>query len=125
MRGVRKIVLLAGFLALVSGASYAQMSAFGPWGLPLTSHDLKEMGKAVQPLLTDDSIPIGTTNQWSNSASGNHGSVQLLERFETQYEGNNLPCRKIRYHIEVKGNADPYNVVLDRCKVADGSWKIL
>jgi len=83
------------------------------------------MTAAAQPLLEDNSLPIGTTRDWSNSESGDHGTVQLLRRFEYSYEGSKLPCREIRYHIQVTGSADPYNYKLSRCKVADGSWKTL
>jgi len=44
---------------------------------------------------------------------------------EYEYQGSKLPCREIRYHLRTKGTADPYNYKLNRCRVADGSWKIL
>jgi len=82
------------------------------------------MSDASQPLLNDDSLPIGTTREWSNAKSENHGTVQLLKRFEYQYQGSTLPCRELRYHVVVKDSADPYNFAFNRCKLADGSWKI-
>lgn len=92
--------------------------------MPLNKQDYQAMSTAVQPLLNDDTLPIGTTGEWSNTKSGNQGTIKLLERFETDYQGAKLPCRKLQYHVEVKGMANPYNVILDRCKLSDGSWKI-
>ena len=128
MRGTSSVVLLACFMAISSTGSYGAYVDFGlagPFAVRLTHHDLKAMRAAAQPLLDDDSLPIGATREWNNPESGDHGTIQLLKRFEYEYQGTKLPCREIRYHIQVTGNADPYNYKLNRCKVADGSWKIL
>jgi surface antigen len=129
MRGASSVVLLACFLIIASWESYAEPYSFldlpVPVGARVSHHDLKAMTAATQPLLDDDSLPIGTTREWSNPESGDHGTVQLLRRFEYEYQGSKLPCREITYHIQVTGSADPYNYKLNRCKVADGSWKTL
>ena len=128
MRPVMHIVLSACFLTLLGGACYADSLFFdlsGPLGGRLNNHDLKAMEKAEQPLLADDTLPIGETRDWSNPESGDHGTVQLVKRFEYNYEGSKLPCRELRYHAVLANTADPYNYTLNRCKVADGSWKIL
>lgn len=132
MRGTSGAALLACSLGLLVAASpgayadyFGDFSFAGPVGERLNHHDLKAIAKATQPLLDDDSLPIGTTREWSNPASGDHGTIQLLKRFEYKYEGSNLPCRELRYHVQVTTNGDPYNYELNRCKVADGTWKIL
>ena len=129
MRGISTMAVLACFLAMASpasyGQSYAEFDSSGPLGVRLNHHDLKMMTAAAQLLLTDDSLPIGATREWNNPDSGDHGTVQLLKKFDYEYQGSKLPCREIRYHIRSSGNADPYNIELNRCKVADGSWKIL
>jgi surface antigen len=121
--------VLLGAWCLVPAQSHAQSYSFldsiFPPGARLSNHDLKAMAKSAQPLLEDETLPIGTTRDWSNPESGDHGTVQLLRRFEYSYEGNKLPCREILYHTQVKVSADPYNYKLSRCKVADGSWKTL
>jgi surface antigen len=120
------MLIVAGLLAFSSLPSRAQIvSPFGPLGLPLTKEDFSNMSAAVRPLLDDESLPLGTTRAWNNPKSGNNGTMTLIGRFETTYQGSNLPCRKIRYHILIKNVADPYNVEIDRCRLADGSWKIL
>jgi len=124
MRGISRLVLLATLLAFVSMGSYAQVGVFGN-AIPLTKQDYAEMASAAQPLLNDDTVPIGTARDWSNAASGNHGTITLLGRFEYDYQGSKLPCRKLKYHVVGKAPVEPYNLELNRCKVADGSWKIL
>jgi surface antigen len=126
MREAVGMLIVAGLLAFSSLPSRAQMvSPFGPLGLPLTQEDFSNMSAAVRPLLDDDSMPLGTTREWKNPTSGNSGRMTLIGRFETAYQGNKLPCRKIRYHIQIRNVADPYNLEVDRCRAADGSWKIL
>jgi hypothetical protein len=117
-------VLLAGVLTLISVRSIAEMNPFGQMGLPLTKVDYQEMAKAADPLLNDDALPIGTTRNWSNTKSGSRGTIKLLARLDKQYQGKGLACRRLEYHVEVKERKGPYNVILDRCKAADGTWKI-
>jgi hypothetical protein len=129
MRSTLKLLLLACLLSIPAQGSFADSFGYfdtsGPLGGRVSHHDLKAIDAATTPLLADDSLPIGTTRDWSNPGSGDHGTVQLLRRFEYDYEGTKLPCREIRYHMQLTGNADPYNYKLNRCKVADGSWKTL
>jgi surface antigen len=125
MRRASGVALAACFLAMTSTQSLAQMYPYSLTDVPLTKLDLQDMAAAYQPLLNDDSLPIGTKREWSNSESGNSGTVQLLKRFDYKYQGTPLPCRELRYHVIFKDRVDPYNFKLNRCKVADGSWKIL
>jgi hypothetical protein len=59
----------------IAAAHAAGMNPFGPTGLPLTSRDFQEMGAAVDPLLNDETIPIGTARSRSNPRSGNSGTI--------------------------------------------------
>ncbi len=125
MRGRLGAALVACLAIFAPAGAYAQ--TMGLSSLPevsLTAEDYRELAAAYQPLLNDDTVPIGTTKEWSNPKSENHGTVQLVKRFEITFEGAQLPCRALRYHIILKDNADPYNVRLNRCKVADGTWKL-
>jgi surface antigen len=117
-------LFLAVCVALFSAAASASMNPFGPTGLPLTQDDFAAMAVAVDPLLNNESTPIGTSRDWNNDKSGNHGKITLLERFQYKYNGSNLNCRKLQYRFVIKGDADPYNVDIDRCLV-DGKWKFL
>jgi surface antigen len=125
MRSSLRAALMACAVVLAPVAALAQYGGFsGLPEVPLTPGDLGELAAAYQPLLDDDSIPLGTRHEWSNAESGNSGSVALEKRFSVTFEGATLPCRTLRYHFIVKGLNDPYNVRLNRCKMADGTWKI-
>ena len=124
MRGALRLILSAVVLTTVSATAHAGFNPFGAAGLPLNKQDYRDIAAASDPLLNDDSVAIGTTRDWNNAKSGNHGTVKLAKRYEENVQGTNLPCRDLEYTVQIKGQADPYNLVLTRCKVSDGSWKI-
>jgi hypothetical protein len=68
--------------------------------------------------------PFGTSRGWANPASGNSGTITLIDRFETDFQGTKLPCRKLRYHVTIRNRSGPYNLLIDRCRIADGSRKL-
>ena len=53
--------------------------------------------------------------------SGNGGTATLIDRF--QHKG--MPCLRIQHDIKLNKVADPFRFIIDRCRVADGSWKFL
>ena len=123
MIGRVRVVFLACCFALASATAYA-FNPFGPSGLPLTQDDIAAMAAAIDPLLNDANTPIGTSRDWNNDKSGNHGSIKLLKRFQYKYNGSDITCRQIQYTFNIKGDADPYKMAVDRCLV-DGKWKFL
>ena len=126
MRSALRSCVLAGGLAFgIAAAHAAGMNPFGPTGLPLTSRDFQEMSAAVDPLLNDETIPIGTARSWSNPRSGNSGTITLERRFTQDFQGKTLPCRTLRYHTVIRNRSDPFNLRINRCKVADGNWVLL
>ena len=119
------ISYVAGILALTVAVSQAAgLNPFGRVGLPLTRQDFKEMAEAESPLLNDETIPLGTSRGWANPSSGNSGTITLIDRFATNFQGTKLPCLKLRYHVVIRNRSDPYNLLLDRCQVADSRWKL-
>ena len=126
MRFALRSIVLCGLVVLSSWAAWgAGLNPFGPSGLPLTQGDFAVMAKAVDPLLNDETVPIGTMRSWSNPRSGNQGTVTLERRFTYDYQGSKLPCRTLRYHTVIRNYADPYNLRLNRCKAPDGEWMLL
>ena len=126
MRSALRSCVLAGGLAVgIVAAHAAGMNPFGPTGLPLTSRDFQEMSAAVDPLLNDETIPIGTARSWNNPRSGNSGTITLERRFTQDFQGKTLPCRTLRYHTVIRNRSDPFNLRINRCKVADGNWMLL
>jgi len=126
MRSAIRLIMLSGLLVLDATASWATgMNPFGPSGLPLTDRDFAAMAAVADPLMEDETIPIGTSKSWSNPRSGNSGTITLEGRFTYDYQGSKLPCRKLRYHTVIKNYSDPYNLRLNRCRTANGDWMLL
>ena len=61
----------------------------------------------------------GTQSEWSNPATGHHGTVTALDGFEHQ----GMQCRNARFMNSAGAESAVSRHKL--CKVADGSWKIL
>ena len=118
MAGALAAAVLVGTLAV---PAQAQLSPFKRSGFDLSEEDLDMLGAAAQKLYIDESVPVGTVETWSNPASGNTGTVELIGIFE--HKG--LPCRRLQHDIKVKDVADPFRYIFDRCKVPSGEWKLL
>ena len=126
MRHALRLIMLGGILVLGATASWATgMNPFGPSGLPLTAKDFAAMAAVADPLMEDETVPIGTSRSWSNPTSGNQGTITLEGRFTYDYQGSKLPCRKLRYHTVIKNYSDPYNLRINRCRTANGDWMLL
>ena len=107
--------------ALLLSPAVAQVNPFSRDGFSLTNSDIAKLEEATRPFYEDATVPLKTTRAWSNPESGNKGTAKLVERFEYK----KLPCRRIQHDIKLAKLADPYHFVIDRCQVADGSWKFL
>src|SRR5262249_35260515 len=97
------------------------VNPFGRNGFNLTDGDIAILTDTTRPFFDDDTIPLGTVKSWTNPKSGNGGTATLVERFEQK----GLPCRRIQHDIKLKKMGDPFRFIIDRCRVADGSWKML
>jgi len=114
---------LAAFLlaAAVVPPAQAQLNPFTRSGFELSQEDIDLLKAAAAKLYIGETAPVGKAEAWSNEKTGNSGIVQLIGLFD--YKG--LPCRRLQHDITIKGVADPYRFIFDRCKTADGSWKQL
>ena len=115
---------LAAALALGAasiGPGLAQTNPFGDQLSDLSPEDLEKLGRAALALYEDPDTPIGTVDRWENTVSGNAGAVKLLGKFEFQ----GMPCRTLQHRIDLATKPDPQFYVINRCKTADGAWKIL
>jgi surface antigen len=118
--------LAAGFAAIalclaVGLPAFAQLNAITRSGLDLTAQDWELMEAAASKLYLTEETPVGAVETWSNQESGNGGSIELIQTGE--YQG--MPCRRLQHDIKVKNVADPYRFTVDRCKTAEGTWKVL
>ena len=118
LKGLGIVAVMA---LLLSAASAQTVNPFGRPGFNLTEGDVAKLEEATKPFFEDDTIAIGTVRAWQNTESGNAGTATLASRFE--HKG--MPCRRIEHDIKLAKYGDPFHFVIDRCKVADGSWKFL
>lgn len=120
-----KIVAAVLMALIVAGPlgrpAQAQLNPFSRAGFELSQEDIDLLVAAAQKLYLDESVAVGAMESWSNPASGNAGTVELIGTFEHQ----GLPCRRLQHDIQVKGAANPFRYIFDRCKTADGAWKLL
>ncbi|MEO3430950.1 hypothetical protein AAFN88_19000 [Pelagibius sp. CAU 1746] len=108
-------------LAVLGAPVQAQLNPFTRAGFELSPEDIEIVRGTAEKLYSDESVPVGTVETWSNPKSGNTGSVQLIGIFE--HKG--LPCRRLQHDIKIKNVADPFRYIFDRCKVPSGEWKLL
>ncbi|GAB5471244.1 MAG: hypothetical protein Kilf2KO_42740 [Rhodospirillales bacterium] len=119
-RSLQGFTLVLAFLSL-SGLALAQMSPFGLSGFTLDEKDIQIITAKVAPFYADPPPANGTTVDWDNPESGNHGTATLVNAESHQ----GMPCRKIQHEIHVKNVATLFTFVNDRCQVANGEWKAL
>jgi surface antigen len=118
MMGLR-ISIVAAAMALGLLASGAQ-GQFNPLReLALTDTDIEMLTAAANHVY--EAGEVGVAESWSNPASGNSGTAEILERFER----DGLPCRRVEHVIKVAKDAVPKRVVLATCRVADGRWLLV
>jgi len=121
---VLRFVSAALAAVLIVGAglpAQAQLNPFSRAGFELSQEDIDLLQAAAKELYIDESVAVGTVETWSNPASGNAGSVQLIQLFD--HKG--MPCRRLQHDIMVKKVANTFRYIFDRCKTPDGSWKLL
>lgn len=119
MRRVLGALLVAALMLPLAPAH--AVNPFGRDGFELTNSDVKILTETTRPFFEDDTVAIGTVKSWNNPKSGNGGTATLVERFEQK----GMPCRRIQHDIKLKKIADPFRFIVDRCRVADGSWKMM
>lgn len=90
-------------------------------GPRLDDSDWALVRSAAEKLYLPDAAEEGTAEAWRNPETGSSGTVTLVGKHE--YEG--MPCRRLQHDIAVKGTSDHARFVVDRCKTADGEWKIV
>jgi hypothetical protein len=108
-------------LALVTTTTQAQM--LGPaWEtyVTLTQADMDMIKVAVTQQVHGKQL--GTTVSWRNPASGNYGTVRLLNVFAR--EGRR--CEAIEYVMRPPQQAMPGDrFVFNSCVQPDGTWKLV
>jgi surface antigen len=119
----RLMVVTVVVAAVVMGAasfSHA-LNPFKRSGFELSESDIAMLKAAAKKLYLAETVEVGEVKAWNNAETGNNGTVTLTRKHA--YKG--LPCRRLQHDIRIKKTADPFRFIVDRCKTADGSWKLL
>jgi surface antigen len=114
----RIIASAAAWLACVALFSSAALAQIGT-NLDLRESDYAAIKAAAAPLYENQATPVGTTANWSNSETGNKGTVTLVAITTT----NGHECRRLAHLLHIKDQGDPYNFLIDRCLI-NGEWKV-
>ncbi|MGE0649276.1 MAG: hypothetical protein AB7P52_15140 [Alphaproteobacteria bacterium] len=108
-------------MAWACAAAHAQINPFGQSDFNLEPDDMALIEAAAERLYLGDGVAPGTVEAWSNSKSGNQGTIKLVSKF--QYK--DMPCRRLQHEVKVVHVAAPYHFIVDRCQVSSGEWKVL
>jgi surface antigen len=94
-------------------------------GLGLESNiELTKLDLAIIHRTVDQQVhgkAVGTTASWSNSDSGNYGTIALVKK----YSVNGRPCESVGYTLGTrKMSVPPEHYMLNSCLQPDGIWRI-
>ena len=96
---VKALVPLA--FGLMIASAHAQLFPTWETHITLTQQDLDMIHDAVTTKIHGK--PVGTTATWSNSASGNSGSIQLVRKLVRK----NQQCEEVAYTVRSGGSGKP------------------
>lgn len=115
---MKPIVLILASLACAS----AQAQLLGPnWesNIVLKQDDIEMIHHTVDQQIHGKAA--GTTASWSNSNTGNSGTIKLLKKFTS----GNRRCEQVEYMLKTTTRAvSPEHYVFNSCLQPDGTWKI-
>jgi surface antigen len=119
---VRSFLMVCVASAGFAAGALAQVNPFGPYSADHLTADDRRLAEAASREVVQASAPrVGEARSWSNSASGNSGTITLVEIHD--YQG--MPCRTLQHSVQLKERAEPVVFRIDRCRTQAGEWKIL
>jgi surface antigen len=111
------LVVAAGLVAPAG----AQINPFGPYSADNLNAEDRRLAEDAARKIYKTNAPIGAEQSWSNSDTGNSGTITLIRVHE--YQG--MPCRTLEQRVEMKGRNEPIVFHTDRCMTPAGEWKLL
>ena len=107
---------------LMASQADAQINPFksNRTGPTLSATDLDLLGDSVRRLNTNPQLQVGAHDDWSNPATGSHGTSEVTKIFMS----GKRPCHAMHHEISPQGRTPltPYD--LTWCLASDGKWKI-
>ena len=117
MRSVLKAAMAVALTLAVSPVHAQMLGLSWETNVVLTQADIDTIKGTLASKIHGQ--PQGATAAWTNSASGNSGSITLLSIGAR----DGRRCEQIEYRMSAPSRAtDRY--VLTSCKQLDGSWKL-
>jgi surface antigen len=86
----------------------------------LSATDLDLLGGSINRLNRDPKLEVGAKSEWSNPATGSHGSSEVTRVFN---EGKR-PCHAMHHEIFAQGRTSSRGYDITWCRAPDGQWKI-
>src|SRR6516164_3975887 len=116
---VKMLVLSVAGLMMILGIARAQLLPTWETHITLTQQDLDMIRGTVTNQVHGK--PVGTKATWTNSVSGNSGSIKLVRKLIR----NSQQCERIKYTVRSGGTPvyiEQYYFI--SCLQPDGTWKI-
>lgn len=116
-------LLYVGFgLVFALGHANAQINPFRSdrAGPTLSTTDLNRLNDSINRLNRTPKLEVGAEDQWSNPATGSHGSSAVTRIFTD----GGRPCHAMRHEVYARGRTPPRSYNLTWCRADDGKWKI-
>jgi surface antigen len=107
-------------VGLLGEPTRAQLLLGPVWesNITLTQGDLDLIHRTVDTEIHGK--PVGTTASWSNSETGNAGTIKLLRKFRK----GSLRCEEVAYTLTTTRKAvEPEHYVFNSCLTPEG-WRI-
>ena len=108
--------------SLLANQAHAQINPFrsNRTGATLSATDLDLLEDSVRRLNTNSQLQVGAQDQWSNPATGSHGTSAVTKIFTS----GKRPCHAMHQEISPEGSTPPKSYDLTWCLASDGKWKI-
>jgi surface antigen len=109
-------------LVLVTVPAMAQINPFrnNRTGVSLSSTDFDLLGASINKLNKDPKLAVGAEDQWSNPATGSHGTSKVTRI----YASGHMPCHVMHHEVSVQGQTPARGYDLTWCRAPNGQWKV-
>jgi surface antigen len=112
---------LVAIILVAPALASAQINPFRGRGADkLTGDDVRKVIETSDKLLARDRLPVGSSEEWKNDATGASGRV----RVSNDLRRHGLACHTLAYEAKTRTGLAPKSTTLVWCRDKDGAWKI-